>query len=59
MSDGLQEGDAELNALQNAFMNIATAKVALSGEAREMGVLRSKDRISVNRSPDFRCEKQR
>lgn len=50
VSDSLQEGDVELNALQNAFMNIATAKVALSAEeAREMGVLRSKDRITMNK----------
>jgi 3-hydroxyacyl-CoA dehydrogenase len=50
VSDALQEGDVELNALQNAFMNIATAKVALSAEeAREMGVLRDLDRISVNK----------
>jgi len=50
VSDALEEGDVELNALQNAFMNIATAKVALSAEeAREMGILRSKDRISVNK----------
>lgn len=50
VSDSLQEGDIELNALQSAFMNIATAKVALSAEeAREMGILREKDRISVNR----------
>src|SRR6185295_2679321 len=50
VSDSFQEGDIELNALQNAFMNIATAKVALSAEeAREMGVLRDKDRISLNR----------
>lgn len=50
VSDSLQEGDIELNALQNAFMNIATAKVALSAEeAREMGILRKKDRIVVNR----------
>jgi 3-hydroxyacyl-CoA dehydrogenase len=50
VSDAIQEGDVELNALQNAFMNIATAKVALSAEeAREMGVLRLKDRISVNK----------
>src|SRR5688572_11545691 len=50
VSDGLEEGDIELNALQNAFMNIATAKVALSAEeAREMGILRTKDRISVNK----------
>lgn len=50
VSDSFQEGDVELNALQNSFMNIATAKVALSAEeAREMGILRDKDRISVNR----------
>jgi 3-hydroxyacyl-CoA dehydrogenase len=50
VSDSIQEGDVELNALQNAFMNIATAKVALSAEdARDMGILRGKDRISVNK----------
>ncbi|HEX6890433.1 MAG TPA: 3-hydroxyacyl-CoA dehydrogenase/enoyl-CoA hydratase family protein [Chryseolinea sp.] len=50
VSDAFEEGDIELNALQNAFMNIATAKVALSAEeAREMGILRNKDRISINR----------
>jgi 3-hydroxyacyl-CoA dehydrogenase len=50
VSDSLQEGDVELNQLQNAFMNIATAKVALSAEeAREMNILRLHDRISMNR----------
>jgi 3-hydroxyacyl-CoA dehydrogenase len=50
VSDRTQEGDVELNALQNAFMNIATAKVALSAEeAREMGILRSTDRITINK----------
>jgi 3-hydroxyacyl-CoA dehydrogenase len=50
VSDSLQEGDVELNALQNAFMNIATAKVALSAEeAREMKIIRPQDRVSVNR----------
>lgn len=50
VSDSLQEGDVELNALQNAFMNIATAKVALSAEeAREMGILSDKDRVSMNK----------
>lgn len=49
VSDSLQPGDVELNALQNAFMTIATAKVGLSAEeARMMGVLRQMDRISVN-----------
>ena len=50
VSDRAQEGDIELNALQNAFMNIATAKVALSADdAREMGILREHDRISMNK----------
>jgi 3-hydroxyacyl-CoA dehydrogenase len=50
VSDSLEEGDVELNSLQNAFMNIATAKVALSAEdARAMGVLRVKDRITINK----------
>lgn len=50
VSDRMQEGDIELNALQNAFMNIATAKVGLSAEeAHEMGILREHDRISINK----------
>jgi len=50
VSDALQEGDVELNALQNAFMNIATAKVATSAEeAREMGILKKIDRITMNK----------
>ncbi len=50
VSDRYLEGDAELNALQQAFMHIATAKVALSAEeAREMGILRPQDRIVINR----------
>jgi 3-hydroxyacyl-CoA dehydrogenase len=50
ISDRTQEGDVELNALQNAFMTIATAKVALSAhDARDLGILRPKDRISMNK----------
>ncbi|HEX5170234.1 MAG TPA: 3-hydroxyacyl-CoA dehydrogenase/enoyl-CoA hydratase family protein [Cyclobacteriaceae bacterium] len=50
VSDAREEGDIELNALQNAFMNIATAKVALSAEdARSMGILRNKDRVTINK----------
>jgi 3-hydroxyacyl-CoA dehydrogenase len=50
VSDRMQEGDIELNALQNAFMNIATAKVGLSAEeARDMGILRDHDRITINK----------
>lgn len=49
VSDNLEEGDVELNSLQNAFMNIATAKVATSAyEAMEMNIIRSSDRVSVN-----------
>ncbi|MCA6078504.1 3-hydroxyacyl-CoA dehydrogenase/enoyl-CoA hydratase family protein [Fulvivirga sedimenti] len=49
VSDALQEGDVELNALQNAFMNIATAKVATSAhEAMGMHIIRPEDRISMN-----------
>ena len=50
VSDSLEEGDVELNSLQSAFMNIATAKVALSAEeARDMKILRPIDRVSINR----------
>ncbi|MFZ6011629.1 MAG: 3-hydroxyacyl-CoA dehydrogenase NAD-binding domain-containing protein [Bacteroidota bacterium] len=50
VSDSLLEGDVELNALQSAFMNIATAKVALSAEeARDMNIIRAQDKISINR----------
>jgi 3-hydroxyacyl-CoA dehydrogenase len=49
VSDAFEEGDIELNALQNAFMTIATAKVGLSAEeARRMKILRDSDRVSVN-----------
>lgn len=50
VSDRLESGDVELNALQNSFMNIAMAKVATSAvEAQEMGILRPSDGISINR----------
>ncbi len=50
VSDSLEEGDVELNALQNAFMTIATARVATSAEeAREIGILRKQDRVSMNK----------
>jgi 3-hydroxyacyl-CoA dehydrogenase len=59
LSDRFQEGDVELNALQNAFMNIATAKVALSAEeAREMNILRPQDRVSMNRDRQISDGKQ-
>ena len=52
VSQKLEAGDIELNSLQNAFMNIATAKVSTSGyEAFDMGILQHGDQISVNKTP--------
>jgi len=49
ISDRFQSGDVELNALQNSFMDIATAKVATSAyEAKGMNIIRDLDRVSVN-----------
>lgn len=49
VSERAEQGDVEYNALQNAFMNIATAKVATSAaEARDMHILRPQDRITIN-----------
>lgn len=51
VSDGFATGDVELNDLQEAFMNIATAKVATSAyEAFDMNILQRGDRVSVNKS---------
>ncbi len=50
VSDRIQTGDVEYNALQNTFMNIATAKVATSAEeARDLDILRPQDQISINK----------
>ena len=50
VSDHIQTGDVEYNALQNTFMNIATAKVATSAEeARDLEILRPQDLISINK----------
>ena len=50
-ADAYRTGDPELNKLQEAFMSIATAKVATSAEeARAMDILRPSDRITLNRS---------
>lgn len=49
VSERAEQGDVEYNALQNAFMNIAMAKVATSAEeARDMHILRPQDRITIN-----------
>ncbi|WP_422007908.1 3-hydroxyacyl-CoA dehydrogenase/enoyl-CoA hydratase family protein [Roseivirga pacifica] len=51
VADSLSAGDPELNRLQEAFMNIATAKVATSAEeARAMSILRPQDGVTLNRS---------
>lgn len=51
-SDIYQPGDAELNILQNAFMNIAQAKVSTSAkEAFDMNYMKTgRDQIVLNRS---------
>jgi len=50
-SDEYEAGDPELNTLQKYFMNIATAKVATSAqEAKEMNIINSGDKITLNRS---------
>lgn len=49
-SDAYESGDPELNTLQNAFMNIAMAKVATSAyEAKDMHIIRDKDGITLNK----------
>jgi 3-hydroxyacyl-CoA dehydrogenase len=51
VSDGFASGDVELNDLQSAFMNIATAKVATSAyEAYDMNILRRGDGVSVSKN---------
>jgi 3-hydroxyacyl-CoA dehydrogenase len=59
VSDSLEEGDVELNALQNAFMSIATARVATSAEeAREIGILKKLDRVSMNKDRQIKDAKE-
>ena len=51
VADSIAAGDPELNRLQEAFMNIATAKVATSAEeARAMNILRPQDGVTLNRN---------
>ncbi|BDD11182.1 3-hydroxyacyl-CoA dehydrogenase [Fulvitalea axinellae] len=50
-ADSAIKGDVEYNRLQEAFMNIATAKVATSAhEALNMGILSEHDSITVNKA---------
>ncbi len=49
-ADSFEDGDIQLNNLRNAYMNIATAKVATSAhEAKQMNILRRGDVIVLNR----------
>ena len=58
-SDLYQTGDPELNILQAAYMNIATAKVSTSAqEAREMNYLLPSAQIVLNRSRQIAEAKQ-
>jgi 3-hydroxyacyl-CoA dehydrogenase len=50
LSSSFQNGDPGLNRVQNAFMNIAMAKVSESAlQAFDLGYLRQGDRISMNK----------
>ena len=49
ISDAYQQGDVEMNDLQNVFMNIGMGKIATSAyEAIDMKILTDKDGITVN-----------
>lgn len=59
-SDAFEEGDVELNTIKNAYMNIATAKVATSAhEAKAMNIFKKSDRISMNKSMQITDAKKR
>lgn len=59
VSDGFRKDDPQLNRLQEAFMALATAKVATSAhEAQEVGFLRSSDRFTANRDRVLQDAKQ-
>jgi 3-hydroxyacyl-CoA dehydrogenase len=58
VSDAFEDGDIQLNALKNAYLNIGMAKVATSAhEAKTMNYLRKGDGISINRSRVIRDAK--
>jgi 3-hydroxyacyl-CoA dehydrogenase len=51
VADSYELGDVEFNTLQNAFMNIAMAKVSTSAyEAKDLKILRDNDEITINRN---------
>lgn len=50
VSDSFQSGDPEYNRLQDAFMSVATAKVATSAEEmRNMGFMNAHSKVTLNR----------
>jgi 3-hydroxyacyl-CoA dehydrogenase len=58
-SDSFEDGDIQFNNLRNAYMNIATAKVATSAyEAKQMNILRRGDVIVLNRDRQIAEAKQ-
>jgi 3-hydroxyacyl-CoA dehydrogenase len=58
VSDAFEEGDIQLNALKNAYLNIGMAKVATSAhEALAMNYLRKEDGISINKSRQIKDAK--
>ena len=58
VSDSTEDGDIELNAYKNAFLNIGMAKVSKSAEeARELGILKQGDGISLNKDRQIRDAK--
>lgn len=60
VSDSLVAGDVELNRLQEAFMTIATAKVATSAaEMKALGFMNAKSGITLNRKRVIADAKQK
>lgn len=58
VSDSFEEGDLQLNALKNAYLNIGMAKVSTSAnEAAAMNYIRKNDGITVNRNRVIRDAK--
>jgi 3-hydroxyacyl-CoA dehydrogenase len=54
-----EQGDVEYNTLANLYMNIAQAKVSTSAhEAKAMKILRSHDKIAINRNHQIQAAKK-
>jgi 3-hydroxyacyl-CoA dehydrogenase len=58
VADAFEEGDIQMNALRNAYLNIGMAKVATSAhEAIGMNYIRKKDGISINKNRQIKDAK--